>query len=71
MVSSVISGENLDEERNRTNRVRDFYQQDDPRETSHDDLDLNRLESNLWRNFLERIAQSLTSPRCDVQADSE
>jgi len=63
MVSSVISGENLDEERNRTNRVRDFYQQDDPRETIHDDLDLNRLESNLWRNFLERIAQSLTSPR--------
>ena len=62
MVGSVISGEILDEERNRTNRVRDFYQQDGPRETSHDDLDLNRLWSNWWRNSFERIAQSLTSP---------
>src|SRR5208282_6707372 len=63
MVSSVISGENLDEVRNRTNRVRNFYQQDSPRETSHDDLDLNRLWSNFWRNLIERIAQSLTPPR--------
>jgi hypothetical protein len=63
MVSSVISDENLDEVKNRTNRVRDFYQQDSTRETSHDDLDLNRLWSSFWRNFFERIAQSLTSPR--------
>lgn len=55
----MISSEILDQ-RNRTNRVRDFYQ-DGPRETNHD-LDLYRLWSKWCRNSLERVARSMTSP---------